>query len=42
MHEIGSLALRFGLILALFGLGAGIYAGVAKRPDWTRRLATSA
>ena len=36
MHEIGAIALRFGLVLALFGFGAGIYAAVGKRPEWTR------
>jgi cytochrome c-type biogenesis protein CcmF len=36
MSEIGALALRFALGLAPMGLAAGIYAGVARRADWTR------
>jgi cytochrome c-type biogenesis protein CcmF len=36
MAELGALALRFALAVALFGLGAGIYAGATRRSDWTR------
>jgi len=36
VSELGAYALRFGLVLALFGLGAGVYAGSARRRDWTR------
>jgi cytochrome c-type biogenesis protein CcmF len=36
MSEIGSISLRLALLLAIAGLGAGIYAGTARRADWTR------
>jgi cytochrome c-type biogenesis protein CcmF len=36
MSEIGAVALRLALLLAFAGLGAGIYAGSARREDWTR------
>ena len=36
MSELGALSLRFAIPVALFGLAAGIAAGVAKRPEWTR------
>ena len=36
MGEIGLYSLRLGLLLSLIGMGAGIFAGVAHRPDWTR------
>src|SRR5258705_2930941 len=36
MSEIGAVALRLALLLALAGLGAGIYAGRSRRDDWTR------
>ena len=36
MSEIGAVALRLALLLALAGFGAGIYAGRARRDDWTR------
>ena len=36
MTDIGALALRFALPVALLGLGASVYAGVARRLDWTR------
>ena len=36
MAELGALALRFALPVALLGLGAGVYAGSARRPEWTR------
>jgi cytochrome c-type biogenesis protein CcmF len=36
MSDIGAAALRFALLIAVGGLFAGIYAGVARRADWTR------
>ena len=36
MSELGELALRFALPVALLGMAAGIYAGVQRRPEWTR------
>jgi cytochrome c-type biogenesis protein CcmF len=36
MSEIGAVALRLALLLALAGFGAGIYAGRSRREDWTR------
>ena len=36
MSEIGASALRFALLLSVAGLGTAIYAGVARRADWTR------
>ena len=36
MAELGAPALRFALALAIFGFGAAVYAGVARRADWTR------
>ena len=39
MSEIGAIALRFALVVAILGLGCGIYAGVSRRPQapgWTR------
>jgi cytochrome c-type biogenesis protein CcmF len=36
MPEIGSTAIRFALVIAVLALGAGIYAGVTRRADWTR------
>ena len=36
MADLGLYALRLGLFLCALGIGAGIYAGTAKRPDWTR------
>ena len=36
MADLGLDALRLGLFLCVLGIGAGVYAGVAKRPDWTR------
>jgi cytochrome c-type biogenesis protein CcmF len=36
MADLGAHALRFALAFALFGLGAAVHAGVARRGDWTR------
>src|SRR5215813_6974109 len=36
MVELGAYALRFALAFALFGLGAAVHAGVARRAEWTR------
>ncbi len=36
MGEIGLYALRLALLLSLIGIGAGIFAGVQRRPEWTR------
>ena len=36
MGEIGLYSLRLGLLLSVIGIGAGIFAGVQKRADWTR------
>jgi cytochrome c-type biogenesis protein CcmF len=36
MSEIGDYALRFGFVIALVGLGTGIYAGLSRRSEWTR------
>jgi len=36
MSELGALALRFGLLIALLGLFAALRAGLSRRPDWTR------
>jgi cytochrome c-type biogenesis protein CcmF len=36
MNDLGLYALRLGLFLCLLGIGAGIYAGTSKRPEWTR------
>jgi cytochrome c-type biogenesis protein CcmF len=36
MGEIGFYSLRLGLLVAVLGMGAGIYAGVRRRGDWTR------
>jgi len=34
--EIGLYSLRLGLLLSVIGIGAGIFAGVQKRAEWTR------
>jgi len=34
--EIGIYSLRLGLLLCFVGIGAGIFAGVQRRPEWTR------
>jgi cytochrome c-type biogenesis protein CcmF len=36
LADIGYYALRFAFVAALVGIAAGIYAGIAKRPEWTR------
>jgi cytochrome c-type biogenesis protein CcmF len=36
VSELGELALRFALPVALLGMAAGIYAGIQGRPEWTR------
>ena len=36
MSDLGQPALLLALTLALFGLAAGIYAGVKRSPEWTR------
>jgi cytochrome c-type biogenesis protein CcmF len=36
MAELGSACIRFALLLAVAGFGASLYAGVARRDDWTR------
>ena len=36
MGEVGLHALRLGLLLSVVGIAAGVYAGVARRAEWTR------
>ena len=36
MADVGLYSLRFALVIAVLGVGAGIYAGSQKREDWTR------
>ena len=36
MSDIGLYSLRFALVVAVFGTGAGIGAGLTKRADWTQ------
>jgi cytochrome c biogenesis factor len=36
MPDIGGFSLRFALVIALLGFGSAIYAGVQRRPEWTR------
>ena len=36
MSDIGAYALRFALGIAVFGFSAALYAGIQRRPDWTR------
>ena len=36
MGEIGLYALRLGLLLSLIGIGAGLFAGIQGRAEWTR------
>ena len=36
MSEIGDYALRFALVIAALGLGAGVYAGFRRSDEWTR------
>ncbi len=36
MPDIGGYALRFALMIAVLGFSSAIYAGISRRPDWTR------
>ena len=36
MADIGAYALRFALMIAVIGLCSSVYAGVQRRPEWTR------
>jgi cytochrome c-type biogenesis protein CcmF len=36
MSDLGADALRLALVIALFGLGAAVYAGSRRRAEWTR------
>ncbi len=36
MSELGAYALRFALLIALLGFGAGLLAGIHRSPQWTR------
>ena len=36
MSDIGAYALRFALMITVIGLCSSVYAGVQRRPDWTR------
>jgi len=36
VSELGDYALTLALVIAVLGIGSGVYAGVAKRPEWTR------
>ncbi len=36
MGQIGLYSLQLGLLLALVGIGAGAYAGITRRAEWTR------
>ncbi|MCS5637235.1 MAG: cytochrome c biogenesis protein CcsA, partial [Myxococcota bacterium] len=36
MPELGLYAIRLGLLTAMAGIGAGLYAGIAQRADWGR------
>ena len=36
MSEIGAISLRLALLIAAAGFGAALYAGIARREDWTR------
>ena len=38
MSELGAYALRFGLLIALLGLGAAFRAGLGRRAEWTIHL----
>jgi cytochrome c-type biogenesis protein CcmF len=35
VSDLGFLALRLGLVVALLGIGAGVYAGLSRRAEWT-------
>jgi cytochrome c-type biogenesis protein CcmF len=36
VSDIGLYSLRFALVVSLFGVGAGIFAGMRRRADWTQ------
>jgi cytochrome c biogenesis factor len=36
MADLGLYALRLGLLLCALGVGAGVYAGLTRREEWTR------
>ena len=36
MSDVGMIALRFSLLVAVIGLGTGIYAGISRRDNWTQ------
>ena len=36
MAELGAYALRFALMIAVIGICSSVYAGVQRRPEWTR------
>jgi cytochrome c-type biogenesis protein CcmF len=36
LSDIGLYALRFALVVAVFGIAAGLHAGLARASDWTR------
>ena len=36
MSDVGAYALRFALVIAAFGLAAGVHAGWRRSPRWTR------
>ena len=36
MSDIGLYSLRFALVIAVFGVGAGVAAGLKRRADWTQ------
>jgi cytochrome c-type biogenesis protein CcmF len=36
VSDLGLYALRFALVTAVLGIGAGVYAGLSRRPEWTR------
>jgi cytochrome c biogenesis factor len=35
VSDLGALALRFALPVALLGIAAGVYAGVTRKSEWT-------
>jgi cytochrome c-type biogenesis protein CcmF len=36
MSDLGAHALRFALLIAVLGFASALYAGIARRPEWTR------